>query len=147
MNNSEAIQQVIDNTRKVMRETDIEIIREAVAKHYNMLGVDVDDDGCVQIAKHDDDTYGWRGLNDIEMIVVTNTANRIAEQRAITPYPLETIMYQPTYEEFWQYENVRLDGKTNMADTEFVTNMSELSKETVLAIRENYSELSKLYEH
>ena len=77
MNNSESIQQAIENTRKVMRDTDIGIIREAVAEHYNMLGVSVDDDGCVQIAPSDDDTYGWRGLGDHEIMTLAATARRI----------------------------------------------------------------------
>lgn len=55
------------------------------------------------------------------------------------------IKMEVTKEQFEAYEKVRSSGITNMFMIGTVCDLSGLSKETVLAIMKNYSELSEKY--
>lgn len=51
-----------------------------------------------------------------------------------------------TKEEFLDYENIRLSGRTNMFDISTVIALSDgLSKEKIFFIMKNYGKLSKKY--
>jgi len=54
-------------------------------------------------------------------------------------------MIEITKDEFMAYEGVRRSGVTNMFAVSVVMKISELSKEKVLKIMENYSELAEKY--
>jgi len=53
-------------------------------------------------------------------------------------------MNKITKEEFKAYESVRESGITNMFAINIVSKISGLSKEKIITIMENYSELKKL---
>ena len=50
-----------------------------------------------------------------------------------------------TKQEFGRYEEVRVGGRTNMMMVGNVMALSGLSKETVMAIMADYSELTDMY--
>ena len=54
-------------------------------------------------------------------------------------------MIEITKDEFMAYERVRRSGVINMFAVSVVMKISELSKEKVLKIMENYSELAEKY--
>jgi len=50
-----------------------------------------------------------------------------------------------TKDDFVSYEKVRLSGVTNMFDVPAVIKLSELSRETIITIMQNYGELDRKY--
>ncbi|QDP57888.1 MAG: hypothetical protein Unbinned1693contig1002_32 [Prokaryotic dsDNA virus sp.] len=48
-------------------------------------------------------------------------------------------------EDFEAYEEVRISGETNMFDTNMVSMLSGLSKETIIAVMNNYNKLKEEY--
>jgi len=54
-------------------------------------------------------------------------------------------MVEITKKEFEAYEAIRASGVTNMFDVRVVQMLSGLSREKIIAIMKNYSELMKKY--
>ena len=59
---------------------------------------------------------------------------------------METSKVEVTKEQFQDYENVRVGGKTNMLDIRMVEALSDnLDRTTIITIIKTYSELMKKY--